>query len=76
MLFPYKFAWDDIRHVQSFVNYIMLEVILKSHKSDKPNLLAAVEIEKYWTLIKGVNDDYKKHTKRFTYDGKCSNTFI
>ena len=68
MLFPYKFAWDDIRHVQSFVNYIMLEVILKSHKSDKPNLLAAVEIEKYWTLIKGVNDDLLLNPLSQLYD--------
>ena len=57
MIFPYKFAWDDIRHVQSFVNYIMLEVILKSHKHDKSNLLADVKIEKYRSLIQGVNKD-------------------
>lgn len=57
MLYPYKFAWDDIRHVQSFVNYIMLEVILKSHKIKKPHLSSDVVIDKYWKLIVGVKDD-------------------
>ena len=57
MLFPYKFAWDDIRHVQSFVNYIMLEVILKSPKLAAPELNGNVVIKKYWSLIQGVNPD-------------------
>lgn len=29
MLLPYEYKWDKMSHVQSFVNYIMLEVILK-----------------------------------------------
>lgn len=56
MLYPYKFAWDDIRHVQSFVNYIMLEVILKSPKLAYPDLNGnVVNNERYWSLIEGVN---------------------
>ena len=55
MLFPYKFVWDDIRHVQSFVNYIMLEVILKSHKLNEKKLSSKIVVDKYWTLINGVD---------------------
>ena len=57
MLLTYKYVWDDIRHVQSFVNYIMLEVILKSPKLAVPELNGNVVIKKYWTLIQGVNPD-------------------
>ena len=68
MLFPYKFKWDKIRHVQSFVNYIMLEVILKSHNLNEPNLSSNVVINKYWTLIKGVNDDLLLNPLSELYD--------
>ena len=57
MLLTYKYVWDDIRHVQSFVNYIMLEVILKSPKLAVSELNGNVVIKKYWTLIQGVNPD-------------------
>lgn len=55
---PYKFKWNKIRHVQSFLNYIMIDVILKSPKLQEPTLSENIVIPKYWTLIQGVNEDY------------------
>lgn len=56
MLWPYEYKWDKMSNVQSFVNYIMLEVILKSHKLADPSLTSNVVIAKYWSLIEDVDD--------------------
>lgn len=58
MLFPYQYPRNKIQKIQSFVNYIMLEVVLRARKYAETSFSLDFIIEKYKTLIVGVNDNY------------------
>ena len=50
----YRPIKTELYRVQCFVNYIMLEVILKAHKSKRKQFSANMVIPRYRTLIEGV----------------------
>lgn len=58
MLYPYKYPKAKIQRLQSFVNYIMLEIVLRARKI--PNAAFSVElvIPKYVPIIRNINDKY------------------
>lgn len=58
MLQPYEFKFSKLHKVNSFVNYIMLEVILKAKKFKQKSISQNMVLPKYWNLIAGTN---KKH---------------
>lgn len=63
---------SDLHRVQSFVNYIMLEVILKAPKLKRKQFSTRMVIPRYQRLIDGVNKSYLLDPLRVMYDG-CRN---
>lgn len=49
---------SELRRVQSFVNYIMLEVILKAPKFKRKKFSLTMVVPRYRALIEGVNNEY------------------
>lgn len=60
---------SELYRVQSFVNYIMLEVILKAPKIKQKHFSTRLVIPRYCTLINGVNKDYLLNPLKVMYDG-------
>lgn len=58
MLYPYKYPKAKIQNLQSFVNYIMLEVVLKAKKIPSAEFSESLVIHKYAPLFSDINDDY------------------
>lgn len=58
MLYPYKYPKAKIQQLQSFVNYIMLEVVLRAKKIPDPTFSIGLVIPKYAELISNVNTKY------------------
>lgn len=58
MLYPYKYPKAIIQHLQSFVNYIMLEVVLRAKKISASKFSVSLVIPKYVPLVTDINDDY------------------
>lgn len=58
MLYPYKYPKAKIQQLQSFVNYIMLEVVLRAKKIPDPTFSVDLVIPKYAELINNVNTKY------------------
>lgn len=54
----YQPVRSDLRKVQSFVYYIMLEVILRAPKLKNKRFTLNMVIPRYRQLIEGVNEDY------------------
>ena len=58
MLRPYKFKHHKIHKAQSFVNYIVLEILCKARSFTQPNFSSALVLPKYRSLIDDVNVEY------------------
>ena len=58
MLYPYKYPKAKIQQLQSFVNYIMLEVVLRAKKIPDPTFSVGLVIPKYEGIIRDVNAKY------------------
>ena len=58
MLYPYKYPKAKIQQLQSFVNYIMLEVVLRAKKIPDPTFSVGLVIKKYEGIIRDVNAKY------------------
>lgn len=58
MLYPYKYPKAKIQYLQSFVNYIMLEVVLRAKKIPDQNFSVGLVIPKYEGIIRAVNAKY------------------
>lgn len=58
MLYPYKYPKAKIQQLQSFVNYIMLEVVLRAKKIPDSTFSVELVIPKYAELISNVNAKY------------------
>lgn len=58
MLYPYRYPKAKIQQLQSFVNYIMLEVVLRAKKIPDPTFSVELVIPKYAELISNVNTEY------------------
>lgn len=58
MLYPYKYPKAKIQQLQSFVNYIMLEVVLRARKIPDPTFSVGLVIPKYEDIIRDVNTKY------------------
>lgn len=58
MLFPYKYPKAKIQNVQSFVDYIMLEIVLKAKNFTSANLPVEKISKPYRDLIMNVNSTY------------------
>jgi hypothetical protein len=58
MLQPYELKYSKLHDVNSFVNYIMLEVMLRANKYPNRVFNPNLAIAKYQTLINGANNDY------------------
>ena len=58
MLYPYKYPKAKIQQLQSFVNYIMLEVVLRAKKIPDPTFSVGLVILKYEGIIRDVNAKY------------------
>lgn len=58
MLYPYKYPKAKIQQLQSFVNYIMLEVVLRAKKIPDPTFSVGLVIPKYEGIIRDVNTKY------------------
>lgn len=58
MLYPYKYPKAKIQNLQSFVNYIMLEVVLRARKISAAEFSVSFVIPKYVPLVIDINDDY------------------
>lgn len=58
MIRPYKYTYNKIQKIQSFVNYVMLDVIFRAPKITDPVFSSALVIQKYRTLIDGINNIY------------------
>lgn len=56
MLFPYNYPKHKIQKIQSFVNYIMLEVVLAIHKFPDKQVPLDQIVSKYLALIQGVSE--------------------
>lgn len=65
----YRPIKTELYRVQCFVNYIMLEVILKAHKSSKKQFSANMVIPRYRTLIEGVNKEYLLNPLKVMFKG-------
>lgn len=63
---------SELHRVQSFVNYIMLEVILKAPKLKRKHFSTSMVIPRYKRLIDGVNKAYLLNPLKVMYDG-CRN---
>lgn len=49
---------SKLHRVQSFVNYVMLEIVLKARKFDNDHFELGMVLPRYRTLIKKVNSNY------------------
>lgn len=58
MLQPYEFKYSKLHDVNSFVNYIMLEVMLRANKYSDMVFESNLTIAKYKALIDGTNENY------------------
>lgn len=58
MLRPYTLIYSKIHKVQSFVNHVMLDVVLRAPKLAAPAFSAALVMPKYRMLIDDINADY------------------
>lgn len=58
MLYPYRYPKAKIQQLQSFVNYIMLEVVLRAKKMPDPTFSVRLVIPKYEGIIRAVNAKY------------------
>lgn len=58
MLYPYKYPKAKIQQLQSFVNYIMLEVVLRAKKIPASTFSVGLVIPKYKGIIRDVNAKY------------------
>lgn len=60
MLYPYKYPKAKIQSFQSFVNYIMLEVVLKARKIPDAVFSDSLIIPKYVQFVRDINPKYIK----------------
>lgn len=58
MLYPYKYPRVKIQNLQSFVNYIMLEVVLRARRIPDTVFTESLVIPKYKPLISDINPNY------------------
>lgn len=58
MLYPYKYPRVKLQKLQSFVNYIMLEVVLRAHRIPDAVFTESLVIPKYKPLISDINPNY------------------
>lgn len=58
MLYPYKYPKAKIQAIQSFVNYIMLEVVLRAHNIPDDVFSESLVISKYVPIIRDINSKY------------------
>lgn len=59
---------SELYRVQSFVNYIMLEVVLKASKISQKHFSTSLVIPRYRALIDGVNKKYLLNPLKIMYD--------
>lgn len=58
MLKPYKYPKSEIQKLQSFVNYIMLEIVLRARKMPNATFSVDLLISKYSDIISKINSRY------------------
>lgn len=58
MLYHYKYPRSKIQKIQSFVNYIMLEVVLKAQKIPDTVFSEKLVLPKYVPFFNEINSDY------------------
>lgn len=67
MIYSYQLIENKITNAQSFVNYIILEILCRSHKPGMPNVFDETSVNaKYRDLI-NVNDRYIKKPLNIAY---------
>lgn len=64
----YEPVESELHRMQSFVNYMMLEVILKAPKMEMEHFSTNMVIPRYQGLIDGVNDKYLLEPLKIMYD--------
>lgn len=68
MLYSYQYPKAKIQRLQSFVNYIMLEVVLRARKIPDATFSEALVIPKYVPFIRDINPKYIKNPLIDMYD--------
>lgn len=58
MIRPYKYSYNKIQKIQSFVNHVMLDIIFRAPKIHDPIFSSALVLPKYRILITGINNNY------------------
>ncbi|TLV01342.1 hypothetical protein [Dyadobacter luticola] len=67
MLKAYKYSYSRIQDVQSFVNHVMLDIILNAPKFADHEFSSALLLPKYRNFVDGVNHAYLLNPLRVIY---------
>lgn len=58
MIRPYKYSYNKIQKIQSFVNHVMLDIIFRAPEINDPIFSSNLVLPQYRILITDINDNY------------------